>query len=297
MVDIVIPEHLKFPRTLNKNTWSQYVNRQLTWTEICIIEEVKAEKYINVHLQQLYDHCEKQNLYVPLLTELDGNCLFESLVYYNISNSTEELRKSLAYLMFVFKDCKNFLPGVDVTLKEMFSFTNDIELVKTINDEEVTFYNYTYDVMCKDLSNVCSWSKLPTEIIMRVMSYLFNLDFHILHNENGHITNVNVYSDLPDEKRPKLKKILLGLIGESHYVPIDILNSNETIDAIYYHESKQHFLKWGYTIENIKIKQYEDQLKRIKNHKRNNFSNMNEQTFNTLNNNTNNESTVDFNDC
>ncbi len=265
-----VPQHLRFPRTLNKNQWMIYLGRPLSWKEMYIIEEVKSEKYMNNQLDELYQHCLSNDLFVPILTDLDGNCLFESLVYFNIADSIESLRCSLSYLMYIFKDLKDFLPGVDLSLGEMFNFTNDIETVACItknnetNEKEVAFYKYTYETMCQDLSNMHSWSKLPTEIIMRMMSLLFNIEFIVLHNNTGHFSNINVYSEIPEEDRPPMQKIFLGLIGESHYVPIDVLAQDEEIDPMYYTDSKRKFIFWARKKEALKISEYQDRLRRIK---------------------------------
>src|SRR5665647_917815 len=128
-MDDDISDHLKFPRSLDGRAWMDYLERPLTWHEIHIIENVKAERHMNEQLELLYKHCGTRGMFVPLLTDLDGNCLFESMVYYKVTESIEILRESIAYLMYIFKDYKNLLPGVDISLKEMFDFTNDIEVV------------------------------------------------------------------------------------------------------------------------------------------------------------------------
>jgi hypothetical protein len=270
MDDNDIADNLKFPRSLDTRAWSNYLDRQLTWQEVYIIEDFKAERHMNEQLEILYDQCSKYNMFVPILTNLDGNCLFESLVYFGIAETIEILRNSMAYLMYIFKDYKNLLPGVEYSLKEMFDFTNDIEVVFSVfknpetHEKHYNFYKYTYDTMCKDLTNLCSWSKLPTEIIMRLMSYLFNIEFVILHNNTGHFTNVNVYSELPVSNRPPMQKIFLGLIGESHYVPIDILKPKEEIDPMFYMEGKKKFIKWAKTKQDEKTMEYERRLKRLR---------------------------------
>ncbi len=142
-----ISEHLKFPRTLNGRTWMNYLERTLNWKEICILEDAKAERHMNSQLEKLYDHCKNHNMFVPILTNLDGNCLFESLVYYRVTDSVEELRESIAYLMYVFKDYKNFLPGVDLSLNELFDLTNDIEVVFSSMGFFDTFHFFDYRIV------------------------------------------------------------------------------------------------------------------------------------------------------
>lgn len=307
MDDDTISEHLKFPRSLDIKKWANYLERPLTWKEVHLLQEFKSEWHMNDQLNLLYKQCKEHNLYVPILTDLDGNCLFESLVYYKVAKSIEVLRQSVAYLMYIFKDYKNLLPGVDISLKEMFEFTNDIEVVYSVfkddesNEKIVKFYKYTYDTMCKDLSTLYSWSKLPTEIIMRLMSYLFNIEFVILHNNNGHFTTVNVYSELPENQRPQMKRILLGLLGESHYVPIDKLEVNEEIDPMFYIHAKKKFTKWAIEQQEIKKEKFEARLNRLRylQNSHNNKLDETPQQFSDLQSPevpSNNENLIDFSD-
>jgi len=210
--------------------------------------------------------------------------------------------------MYIFKDYKNLLPGVDISLKEMFEFTNDIEVVysvfknKQTDEKTIKFYKYTYDTMCKDLSNLYSWSKLPTEIIMRLMSYLFNIEFVILHNNNGHFTTVNVYSEVPEENRPPMQKIFLGLLGESHYVPIDVLKADEELDPMFYVDARKRFMKWARSQQEIKKTKYETRLNRLKylqdNAKNRNNNELQTHQFHDLTPNTaeNTANLIDFSD-
>ncbi len=265
-----IPNHLKFPRTVNEKKWIQYLGRPLSWKEKYILEEVKMEKYMNDRMKDLYEKCKSLNWFVPLLTNLNGNCLFESLVHHGVGDSIGNLRKGFGHLMFIFKNFKDFLPGVDISLEEMYDLTNDIEYVSAIvgekEDRRRVFYKYSYNVMCKDLTNLYSWNKLPTELIIRVMSFMFNLEFIILH-DNGHVTKINVYSDQTELEKPKLQTILLGLIGESHYVPIDVLAEDEEIEPMYYNEAKIAFLTWAREMEKLEVASYYDRLNRLKNYR------------------------------
>ena len=81
---------------------------------------VKSEQNFNKTLRQLYHICEQHGLYVPSLTDFDGNCLFNSLSYHNIGESVEDFRKGLAFIMYLFKDYKEMVPGDELTLSEKF---------------------------------------------------------------------------------------------------------------------------------------------------------------------------------
>ncbi len=71
-------ENLDFPRTINVFQWCQYLNRELTTQEQMLFHNVKMEKMMNMRLEQLSEKLKEKGLEISLLTELDGNCLFNS---------------------------------------------------------------------------------------------------------------------------------------------------------------------------------------------------------------------------
>jgi len=257
---INIPEELLFPRTINIKILTEYLERPVSYNERCMLEDVKVEKKMNNMLKGLYEQCiKKGNLYVPELTDLDGDCLFASLVYHKIASSVEELRKSLALVMYFYKDYKDFIPGTDLTLHEMFTFMNEIEYVsckRKINNDYVfvDFYKYTYNVMCQDLTNNHSWTRIPTQLILTVLSYIYKLEIIILSNLNDYENKINAFDNAIT--KPELKKIYLGHLGESHYVPIAVLSEDEELVPILYEDAKNELLEWAQEMENKKIRKY-----------------------------------------
>lgn len=277
-----IPEELYFPKTVNHRVWEYYLNRRLSHDERFILENYRAEKYMNHMMDGLFEQCTKKQIYfVPMLTSLDGNCLFESLIYHQIGSSVIQLRRSLSLIMYMYKSYKGFLPNNELSLEELFDNTNEIEYVvcKKKQGDEVTkeFYKYTYNVMCQDISNNHSWSRLPTEIILMVLSYIYKLEFIIIGSTSDYINKVNMYEN--NTNVIDLKKIYLGHLGESHYVPIDILNEDEELEPLYYNEAKNALLDWGYDMEKKKIDKYLSQLADTDSEKSNTFINVN--TLNT----------------
>ena len=252
-----------FPKSLKYQDWVEYLGRSLNYEEKSLIEDCRSEKHLNDMLNDLYKQCINTNYYVPILTDVIGNCLFESLVYYKIGSSVEELRTMLSMIFYIFQDYKNFLPGMSESLSELFSFSNEIEYVSTKNKttDEKEFYKYTYTIMCQDLGNFCCWSRLPTQLILLVVSYLYKVEIIILHSDNGHETKINAY----DTQNIKTSKIYLGLLGESHYVPIDILDSEEEMDPMYYTSAQRKLIHYGTFMQKCKIQNYaeiqEHQLK------------------------------------
>jgi hypothetical protein len=233
-----------FPKTLNRDLWESYLDRQLTTEEIFIINDVKMEKMFNDKMEKLYENAKPLDLYIPVLTNLHGNCLFESLEYYKLCDDHDEFRKSLANLMYMVKDCKSFMPNQDRSLKDMFSDTNEIEMVFCRNDEHV--YKYTYDVMCQDFSSEFSWTRLPTQLIMMVISYVFDVELVILSNSSTYIHRIN------QSTKPNPTQIYLGHIGESHYVPLDKKRGHPDEEkCLKYNNSKVRFYKWAFFMQEV----------------------------------------------
>lgn len=252
----------KFPRKLNVKVWEAYVGRQLTYEERFLIEMCKSEKHMNKMMANLYKHLSEKpkKYYVPCLTNLDGNCLFEALNYYKIGNSVEELRTMLSMIFYIFKDYKNFLPGMETTLSELFSFTNEVNYVSTKDDNgDHKYYRYSYSIMCQDLGNLSCWSRLPTQLILLVVSYLFKVEIIIIHSTNGHETSINAYEAVIDI--PNVSQIYLGLLGESHYVVLDINLDDGPVPPIFYDEAKRNLAKLGAFLENVKKRQYQERKK------------------------------------
>lgn len=261
-----IPAFLKFPRTINHKEWARYLQRQLSFDERCILEDYRAENYMNNMMKELYEQCKKkENLYVPMLTNIDGNCLIESLNYYGIGSDVKQLRSILSIVMYIYGDYKGFLPNSELSLKEMFEFSNEVEIVSTRkkkDDDTREFYKYTYNVMCQDLSNSHSWQRLPTQIILTLISYLYKIEIKIISNMGSYENIINAYESV--NQKPQLRTVYLGHLGESHYVPLDILDPNkEEIDPLLYRNAKKRLIEWATFMEKIKINNYFEELLKI----------------------------------
>jgi hypothetical protein len=285
-----IINQLKYPRTLNYKIWESYLGRKLEYAERHLIEDCKAEKQLNYMLHDLHNNCHSKNYYVPLLTDSTGDCLFESLVYHNIGGSIEELRLMLSMVFYIFQNYKNFLPGVEETLLELFGFSNEIEYVSTKDEptHEKQFYKYSYSIMCQDLGNLYCWSRLPTQLLLLVASYLYKTQIIIVHSINGHETIIDAYES-NNLKASGDNRIYLGLLGESHYVPINIINSSgegeEDRKILYYTEFNKKLTQFGEFMEKINIEAYihrQKQEKQIEETENTIFSELNDNSFDDM---------------
>ena len=253
----------------------------MTRDEHRILQDMKSESYMNKTLEEIQSYCLSHGLRVAQTTNLHGNCLFESLIYHNIGENITNLRAGLAAMFYTFKDKKNFFPNIQDSLEELFIPTNEILFARGIiltkytdpeTNEEKTKYHeslckYDYISMVQEVANQYCWDSLPTQIILMLVSFLFKVNINIIHN-NGHITEINMFEGV--ENAPKISNIYLALIGESHYVPVDILEEGNSYQTVSYTNALIVFHKWAYEQQNLLIaewqkKESEEQIKNITN--------------------------------
>lgn len=245
------PPHIQFPKTLKYNVLESYLERELTSEEKNMIENYLIESGFNHKLKNLHNVCRIKNLCVPILTNLNGNCLFESLVYFGIGSNVTQLRKIVSLLLYMYKDYKYFIPNSTDTLRELFDVTNEVEYVKSGDN----FYAYTYETMCQDVSNPYTWNKLPTELILMIISYVFKLEFIILNNVSEYENKINTVNNT--ENKFNVRTIYLGHIQEAHYFP---LMENQTYDnnkLLYYDNFGIQLREWACEMEKWKISEYD----------------------------------------
>lgn len=238
-----------YKRTVDPKYWQEYLSRKLTNEEKYILSAVKKEQEMNNEIQKLYEIGKNDGLYIPELSALDGNCLFDSLRILGLYEDSKLFRVGLAQLMLILKNVPNFLPGFSEPLGEIFPNFTEIERVRCSKTGKV--YRYNYDAMCVDLSKDTNWTRLNTELIMRLLCVLLNLNIKIYH-VNGHITNTN---ENPNEQTLTIN---LGQIGNSaqktdngyHYIPLK-LHTNESEEfpkCVTYKEDLAEYHKWARTM-------------------------------------------------
>jgi hypothetical protein len=230
----------KYESTVNKEYWRNLLCRNLTSEESYILGNTKCEKVINARIKQINSFGETYGLYIPMLTNMHGNCIFETLQYFNLCDDIDELRSGIALVMLIFKNTKNFIPNQELTLAELFSFRNEVNHVFCKITKKL--YKYNFDAMCIDLAMDCSWTRLNTELILTVMSIILNLKFMIFH-DNGHITTICI------NENENTKSIHMGLVEEVHYFPLDKKpDPSEEYESPKYTKALKVFHKWAQSV-------------------------------------------------
>lgn len=247
-------KHLCFPRSVNLVEWKTYLNRKLTSEEKSIIYGYRSEVTMNLLLEKVINKCNESNLCVPVLTNLNGNCLFESLHYHKIGNDVKTLRAGIASLLYMFKNFKNFIPNIEYSMEDAFQFSNEIQYVGTEENKVKTFYKYSFDIMCQDLSNNHNWDRIPTELVLRLVSYLYKVKIIVINGSNDfqHVINSFEGKITP----PTMRTIYLGHLGEVHYVPIDYIDKTNLSEPIFYVKNRNKFMEWAKIHEINKISEY-----------------------------------------
>lgn len=246
-----------FPRTLNVRQWEDYLGRRTTDEEYSLIESVKDERNYNKDLDKLFEITKMKGLYIPKLTLRNGNCLFESLNILGFCESQDDFRIFLAYMMYVFRNKKSFFEfeNDSRSLKEMFNDMNEVEHV--LCNEELIVYKYTYETMCQDFSSGFSWTRLPTQLIIQVISKLMNIRFEIysIIKKKEYTSNESAYSEYiyvvdvnPTDSCPHV--VYLGNMGEKHYVPLRVKTGKPAEDDCpKYNSARKFFFEWAIAME------------------------------------------------
>jgi len=239
-----------YDNTIKQQYWEQYLSRNLTKKEKNILCAVKNEKLFNDNIKKIYEKAKIDGLYIPELTPLDGNCLFESLRILGLFNDSSNFRIGFSQLLLLLKNVPNFLPGCNEPLCQLFTNFNEIGKVKCSKTGRV--YVYNYDAMCVDLSGDGNWTRLNTELLLRVLCMLLNINIKI-YNQNGHITNVN------DNTNENTITYYIGQIGASnqtsdsgfHFVPLKLYEGNEFPKCLIYTENLKEYHNWAQSMAKL----------------------------------------------
>lgn len=255
--NFILNSNYEYNNNFDMHFWENLLGRKLNKKEKKIFYRVYYEKDINNQIKSLKYNLMKHNCYITIKTKNSGNCLYESLVYFGLGNNNldikpeEMIKKSIAITMLSVRDWKDFFPKINLSLEELFINSNEIEMVKEKDTDKI--YKYNYDLMILDLYHNNSWTRLPTELILMVISRLYEVKIMIYHNKTEYINIINVWN-----QEDEIQTIRLGLIDEEHYFPV-IKLSDDLIDVpcvikkildkdIKYEDQLYRFNKWRINI-------------------------------------------------
>ena len=225
-----------YPNVADVNEWTTYLGRKLIDEEIAIINDVITENKFNKRIKSIHQFAQTMNLYVPTLTHLHGNCIFECLQYFGLCHNITTFRQAIAFLLLTYKNQKYFFPNQELTLNELFTCRNEIPYVFCKKTNK--YYIYNYDTMCIDLGTPCAWTRMDTQSILTVISIICNLKIIILH-DNLHITEICT------EYNEYTETIYVGLIKEVHYIPLDHIKPGTKPKCPRYTNDTKTFVIWA----------------------------------------------------
>lgn len=229
---------MNHPRSPNIKRWEIYLKRRLSLSEKKLLKKTECEISINKDIMNLAINLKNDKLYIPELSVSNGNCLYESLNYHLKEKNLLDIRKSVANFMRLFKNQKNIFSNNEYSLHELFMFQNEIQYI--LNRKDNKLYNYTFDIMCTDLECDGSWERLPVELILMCISYLYDVKITLCH-DNGFMHHI-INSDTPK------KEIYIGLLGEFHYIPLEIKKDEDpdtiTDNVIVYNKYIDKYHEW-----------------------------------------------------
>lgn len=246
-------DEMDFPRTLKTSVWNQYlaqVNIKIGPKELHILESFQTEIKLNNKVKKLFENSIKHKLGILGLTNLYGNCLFESLELHKFIDNVDTFREDMAFLLYSIGDIPNFFPNQPETIKTLFPSYNEVEIVQ--NQKTGKYYKYTYDLMCMDLASDKSWTRLNTELLFFIMSQVFGVYFVVVnvydHNKvliYGPNNDFKYVDKIPEEIYELDNVIYLGLLGEVHYIPLYYEKNKEHHNFPIYTEARDKFVKWA----------------------------------------------------
>jgi hypothetical protein len=153
----------------------------------------------------------------------DGNCFFHSLVHLGFGDSVRILRKSLGNMMHILADTPGVLPNQPTsTLRELFTNFNEISAIYDPLTQSIRAYSY--DMMCRDLRTDGEWDRLPMNLIMQLISLLYDAQF-IITTSTSKQHPLHIAWDIDPGSSPAAghtysNQIYLAKLSEVHYMPL-----------------------------------------------------------------------------
>lgn len=227
-----------YKNTVREEYWEDFLGRKLEQEEIILLKNTESEKKMNDKIFRICEIAKEHDLYIPELTNMHGNCLFESFQYHDLCEDIDEFRCGIAFLMIMFKDIKGIFPGFENKSLEDLASEFQFENIVVFCRKKRRAYKYDFVTMCVDLATNTSWTRINTNLILVFISAILNIQIKIIHNSGGVTIIGNDKSD---------KIIYLGLIDEIHYFPLIQKTHNNDVENICpkYCDNLKLFHQWA----------------------------------------------------
>jgi hypothetical protein len=199
-----------------------------------ITENNKQLIGMNKAIKQISKTIESDSLIVKSTTDLDGNCIFESFCQLGYFHDKQILRTTVAILLYEFREYKGFFPlQPDFTPKELFDvFAQGSEIKTVIDKDRMKVIDYTYEVMCRDLSCNGSWERMCADFVFMTLALMFDVQLRI-YNDDSNI-KVDYMPNAPSSfvwgiPKKKYPIVNIGYLKRYHYVPLIRGKTNEIV--------------------------------------------------------------------
>lgn len=249
----------------NPNAWRNKIGRNLTKKEFAIIKDSGYEYRMNLKINEIQIKLNMIGFKISDLSDLEGNCMYESIGQ-NIYENIETIKVKIRNHMEKWRN-EQVINGNEMTLEEIFGIYNEIEFIKVNGKRE----KYTFDLMLIDLLQDNGWQRMPTEILLYVISKIYNKKIIIFrnNNNNGHSTiniidnisdkktNNNIAVDVDDEqeKTSEIDKMIIdneeNYLHDNKFIKIDDIGGDEIIIAKYLNNETYDLEKYKLTHEII----------------------------------------------
>ena len=196
--------------------WKIKLDRKLLKKEKKIITNAKHEYFMNISINDVQKRLNKLGFKISNLSGLYGNCLYESIGF-DVGEHYKIIKKKVRSEMKHCKD-KPIISNSEMTLSELFEIYNEIEFVK-VNGVRT---KYTYDLMLTDLLQNNGWKRMPTEILLNVLSRIYNKKIIIFHtaSKNG-LLNITVIDNVKKEDMEITDSVTESIPEEENKSAID----------------------------------------------------------------------------
>jgi hypothetical protein len=194
----------------------------------------KSYKHMNAHLKLLNKNALVDSLAVKCVTKLDGNCIFQSMCNLGYCDDPVKLRTSVAVMLYRYRNYKGYFKSQpNCSPKELFdSFSEDAKRKKVINNGTFKIIDYTYTIMCRDLSCDGSWDRIWVQFVFITLSLMFDVQIRIYQDcakqYGPNEDKTQRYDSYEADDKKTYKNIAnIGYINKCHYVPLAYVNKEQ----------------------------------------------------------------------